>query len=255
MYNKDLVTEIPGDTEELLSMMKNNPSAAEYFFVEQHSTAYYAAAWINGFDGYIINGNGEPGLSDPRTVAGVEYHKKFVPYMPSDGEWNTVITLFNTGQAAMTINGPWIVSGAKEAGVSLGYAPLPIIPKTGKALSPFAGVKGLMMLSSSNNKEAAGKVMSLLMDKKAGEDFALSLGSAPAHMEAYSNEAISGNDLVMAMKEAGLNASPMPNVPQMDLMWMTTENALASIYKNGGETEVELLKQQKESELLIADMK
>ena len=73
-----------------------------YVFVEQHSTSYNAAAWIQGFGGYLINENREPGLNLPQTVEAMEYHKQFVSYMPADGEYNTVTTLFTEGKAAST---------------------------------------------------------------------------------------------------------------------------------------------------------
>ena len=33
--------------------MKNETTADQYVFVEQHSTSYNAAAWIQGFGGYL----------------------------------------------------------------------------------------------------------------------------------------------------------------------------------------------------------
>ena len=72
--------------------MKNETTADQYVFVEQHSTSYNAAAWIQGFGGYLINENREPGLNLPQTVEAMEYHKQFVSYMPADGEYNTVTT-------------------------------------------------------------------------------------------------------------------------------------------------------------------
>lgn len=46
--------------------MKNETTADQYVFVEQHSTSYNAAAWIQGFGGYLINENREPGLNLPQ---------------------------------------------------------------------------------------------------------------------------------------------------------------------------------------------
>ena len=84
---------------------------------------------------------------------------------------------------------------------------------------------------------------------------ALATGAAPAHKGAYDNQEIKSNELISAMKAAGENAVPMPNVPEMDVMWTTTENALVAINKKGSDARTELELQQKESLSKIADMK
>lgn len=257
MYNKKLLAEkdVPKTTDGLLAMMKERTKDGFYFYVEQHSTAYYAAAWINGFGGYIINSQSKPGLDNSKTIAAISYHKKFIPYMPKVSDWNTVITLFNEGKAALTLNGPWIIPGARQAGIDLGYASLPVVEKAGKPLSPYAGVQGLMMLKTSKNKAASAKVLKFLLSKEAGEALALAQGSAPAHKQAYLNEKIKGDGLINAMRTVGEAATPMPNVPEMDIMWSTTETALAAINMNDADVKAELKKAQADSLKRIADMK
>ena len=67
MYNRLYMSddEVPQTTEELYSYMQETTQGGHYGFVEQHSTAYYAAGWLHAFDGYILNEAGEPGLNDP----------------------------------------------------------------------------------------------------------------------------------------------------------------------------------------------
>ena len=43
---------------------------------------YYAAGWINGFGGYILNDAGEPGLNLLETEEAWPIIKKFVDLMP-----------------------------------------------------------------------------------------------------------------------------------------------------------------------------
>ena len=79
MYNRDYMKddEVPATTEELYSYMQANTKGGHYGFVEQHSTPYYAAGWINGFNGTILSADGTPGLDSKETIAALEYHKKF----------------------------------------------------------------------------------------------------------------------------------------------------------------------------------
>lgn len=48
MYNRRYMQdeEVPNTTSELLAYMEKNTGRGRYGFVEQHSTAYYSAAWI-----------------------------------------------------------------------------------------------------------------------------------------------------------------------------------------------------------------
>lgn len=256
LYNKKLLSTVPKNTDELLTMMKEKTKDGNYGLVEQHSTAYYAAAWINGFGGYLINEKGEPGLNKQETIDALTYHKEFVQYMPKDGEWNTVSTLFNEGKAAATFNGPWIIADAKAKGIDLGFAQLPIISKNGKPLKPFAGVQGLMMSANTKNKEAAAKVIKLLLNKDLGEALALKTGAAPAHKDAYNNTEIANNDLIKAIKETAENAVPMPNIPETDVIWDTSETALAAINKKDGtDIKAALDTAQKNTLTKIQDMK
>ncbi len=255
MYNKKLLTAVPKNTDELLAMMKEKTKDGNYGFVEQHSTAYYVAAWINAFGGNIINEKVEPGLNKQETIDAIAYHKQFVPLMPKDGEWNTVTTLFKEGKAASTINGPWLVADVKKAGIDVGFAPLPVVSKNGKALSPYAGVQGIMLLKACKEKEAAAKVIKFMLEKDMGEAISLATGSAPANKKAYDNESIKNNELIKAMKATAENAVPMPNIPQIDVMWSSTENALAAINKNNADVKTEMDKAQKEALKNIESMK
>ena len=69
MYNRRYMQdgEVPSTTEELYAYMENNTGRGRYGFVEQHSTAYYSAAWIHGFGGSIIDESGTP-FPNPQAV-------------------------------------------------------------------------------------------------------------------------------------------------------------------------------------------
>lgn len=109
-----------------------------YGFVEQHSTAYYSAAWIHGFGGSIIDADGTPFPDQQAVKDALEYHLKFVDLMPGETEYSTVNTLFLEGKADATIGGPWMVPSAREANIDLGIASMPTVDKTGRALAPYS---------------------------------------------------------------------------------------------------------------------
>lgn len=259
MYNKRYMKEeeVPRTTEELYSYMQENTKGGHYGFVEQHSTAYYSAGWIHGFGGYIMNDQGEPGLDLPQTQKALAYHKKFVELMPGESEYATVNTLFSEGKAHATIAGPWLVPTVRQAGMDLGIAPMPVVEETGMALAPYSGVQGIQVLKNAGEtkKEAVEKVLRQLMDPRLQVDLAKASGCAPASEACYDMEEITSDDVVMAMKQTAENAVPMPNRPEMDVMWTVAGNLLADINMSGRDVEESCAGAQKEALRLIGQMK
>ena len=172
LYNKALWQgDIPTTTEDLYAYMQANTdtAAGTYAVVNQHSTAYNVSPFINGFGGYILNEEGQPGLNDPKTIEGVEYNKKFAA-LQADGDYNTVTTLFNEGKAAAIIGGPWLVSGIRDAGIDFGVASLSDMTlPNGNPLAPYAGVQGVGVLKTGAeaHPEAIGKVLAALASPEA----------------------------------------------------------------------------------------
>lgn len=259
MYNKRYMKEeeVPRTTEELYSYMQENTKGGHYGFVEQHSTAYFSAGWIHGFGGYIMNDQGEPGLDLPQTQKALAYHKKFVELMPGESEYATVNTLFSEGKAHATIAGPWLVPTVRQAGMDLGIAPMPVVEETGMALAPYSGVQGIQVLKNAGEtkKEAVEKVLRQLMDPRLQVDLAKASGCAPASEACYDMEEITSDDVVMAMKQTAENAVPMPNRPEMDVMWTVAGNLLADINMSGRDVEESCAGAQKEALRLIGQMK
>ena len=258
MYNRLYMSddEVPQTTEELYSYMQETIQGGHYGFVEQHSTAYYAAGWLHAFDGYILNEAGEPGLNDPNTIKALEYHKKFVELMPTEGEYATVNTLFREGKAHSTIGGPWLVPTAREAGIDLGIAPMPTVDETGKQIAPYSGVQGIQVLkvAAERKHDAIAKVLEVLTGDQIGISIAQASGCAPAKESCYDDPTVSQDDMVMAMYETAQNAVPMPNVPEMDVMWTVAENLLVDVNMNGADVQTSADAAQQQALDLIAQM-
>lgn len=228
MYNKALMNEsdVPKTTDDLLEYMKANTNKADkkFAFVEQHSTAYYSAPWIQGFGGTVLTADGKPNLTDEAIVNALTYHKRFLPYMPGQSEYSTINTLFTEGMAASIIGGPWLVPTVREAGIDLGFADMPIVNASGKALSPYLGVQGVHVLKvavrDADRKAKIQRVLSVLASEKVSTDIALASGCAPARVECYEDERIVNDVMVQKMRATALKATPMPNLPEMDVMFL-----------------------------------
>ncbi|MGS0972318.1 MAG: extracellular solute-binding protein [Candidatus Izemoplasmataceae bacterium] len=262
MYNKDRMSEeeVPKTSEELYQYMVEHTDARRYGFVEQHSNAYYSAGWIHGFGGSLLSNDGVPLLDSAETKAALAYHLKFIEYMPKgQAEYATVNTLFYEKAANSIIAGPWIVAQARENGIDLGFARMPVIDETGLPIAPYAGIQGIHVLKiaaeNDERKAVITDILNVFTNPQIGIDMALNSGVAPAHSLAYEDEMITSNELVMAMRDAALDAIPMPNIPEMDIMWTTASNMLVDINLKGEDIETVVALAQKESEDLIELMK
>ena len=257
MYNKDLWEgEVPNTTEELYEYMTAHTDESTYALVNQHSTAYNVAPVINGFGGYIIDENAKPGLNDEKTKEAIEYNKKFAE-LEADGDYNTITTLFNEGKAAAIIGGPWLVSGIRDAGIDLGIKSLAEFElPNGNTLIPYSGVQGIgvMKQAAENKKDAVAKVFTALADPSVGVALAEESNCAPANQTSYEDESVAGNEMIAAMKSTAEVAIPMPNMPEMSVMWGPAEALLAAVNKSGEDIDSAADQYQQEAETAIADM-
>ena len=258
MYNRRYMRdeEVPATTEALYGYMENNTGRGRYGFVEQHSTAYYCAAWIHGFGGSIIDSSAVPFPDEQAVQEALAYHLKFVKLMPGETEYNTVNTLFLEGKADATIGGPWMVPSAREAGIDLGIAPMPTVDETGLALAPYSGVQGLHVLKAAAEKktDAVKALLRALAKPEIGTSLALASGCAPANSECYEDARVAEDPLVQAMRQTAEIAVPMPNIPEMDVMWTVVSNLLTDVNLSGKDIASSFQAAKAQAESLIVGM-
>ena len=177
--------------------------------------------------------------------------------MPGETEYNTVNTLFLEGKADATIGGPWMVPSARAAEIDLGIAAMPVVDSTGKALAPYSGVQGIHVLkfTAENKTEAVKKLFAALTEPIVGIDLALASGCAPANSACYDDERVANDELVQAMRTTAEIAVPMPNIPEMDVMWTVVGNLLTDVNLSGKDIDESFAAALKQANQLIDAMK
>lgn len=259
LYNKALWEgDIPGTTEELYDYMvaHTDTAAGTYAVVNQHTNAYNVSPFINGFGGYIIDNNAKPGLTDSKTIEAAAYNQKFGA-LQADGDYNTVTTLFNEGKAAAIIGGPWLVSGIEAAGIDYGIASLSDIKlPNGNGLAPFSGIQGvgILKVSLAEKKDALAKVLTAMASPEVGVDLANKAGCAPANNKSYDDPQVAAKEMIAVIQKTASTAQPMPNIPEMGVMWGPVETMLTAINKNGTDPAQAAADAQAAAEQAIADM-
>ncbi len=259
MYNRRYMqdNEVPKTTGELLEYMKNNTGRGRYGFVEQHSTAYYSAAWIHGFGGSIVSEEGVPFPDAQAVKDALSYHLRFVEWMPGETEYNTVNTLFLDGKADATIGGPWMVPSARAAEIDLGIAAMPVVDETGKALAPYSGVQGIHVLNfaAQNKTEAVKKLLTALQAPEVGISLALASGCAPAKTECSEDPKVTEDELVQIMRAPAEIAIPPPTIPELAVMWTVVSNLLTDVNLSGKSIDDSFAAALKKANELIDAMK
>ena len=259
LYNRKYMNDedVPATTEALYDYMLRKTRGGHYGYVEQHSTAYYSAGWLHAFGAEMLSANGLPQLNDERVIRALAYHLKFVQLMPDETEYATVNTLFREGMAHATIAGPWLVPTLREAGIDVGIAPMPVVDETGLPLAPFSGVQGLHVLKVHGREkaDAISMVLATLLDPQIGIDLAMISGCAPANQLCYEDERIASDAMTVMMRQSAETSVPMPNLPEMDVLWTAMENLLTDVNMRGRDIEEAAAAAQKQAEQLVEAMR
>ena len=97
-------------------------------------------------------------------------------------------------------------------------------------------------------------MLAALCAPEVGVELALASGCAPARTECYDDEAVANDELVQAMRATAEIAIPMPNIPEMDVMWTVMSNLLTDVNLSGRGVDESFDEAMDEAENLIANM-
>ena len=108
---------------------------------------------------------------------------------------------------------------------------MPTVDSTGKALAPYSGVQGIHVLkyAAEQKTDAVKKLLAVLTAPTIGIDLALASGCAPANSLCYDDDRVANDELVQSMRTTAEIAIPMPNIPEMDVMWTVVSNLLTDV--------------------------
>ncbi len=150
-----------------------------------------------------------------------------------------------------------MVPSARDAGIDLGIAPMPTVDSTGKPLAPDSGGQGIHVLkfAAEQKTEAVKTLLAALTDPAIGTSLALASGCAPANGKCYDDPAVANDELVQSMRSTAEIAVPMPNIPEMDVMWTVVGNLLTDVNLSGKDVGESFNAAQAKASELISAMK
>jgi arabinogalactan oligomer/maltooligosaccharide transport system substrate-binding protein len=235
IYNKKLLKAPPKTTGELVRVAKQLTSAptGRFGLAYWYSDFYYHAALMNGFGGGVFGPNRKPILDAPQNVASLELLVKWLDqgFMPAEPSTALITSLFNEGKAAMVFSGPWFL-GEVSKSVDYGLALLPTIDEAGgKPMRPWMTVEGMYIAAPSKNKDAAYEFIKYMTDAPAGKILALEGRQSPANKAVYADPRVAADPVLKAFRQQVDVAVPMPNLPEMTMVWSPVTTAMGTIAK------------------------
>jgi maltose-binding protein MalE len=229
-YNTDLVPEPPTTWDGVLEVARDLKAQGliEYATAVATGPLYNALPIQTAFGGYIFgtdaNGSWDPndvGLDSEGEIDAVTWIRAAVEegLMPDLYDYETAHSLFETGQIPFLMAGPWALDRIRASGVP--YAVAPFFPDDGV---PFLGVQGFFVSAFSENQLLA---QAFLTEYVATDEVMMELYETGLRPSSYTSvlELTDDPDL-KAMGQAGADAMPMPNIPEMGSVWTAADNGI-----------------------------
>ena len=251
IYNKALVSSPPASSTEMVAMAKKltDQAVGKFGLAYAYNDFYYHAALMNAFGGGVFDSAGRPTMNSPANVKAVETVMKWFEQdriLPAEPSTALITSLFNDGKAAMTFSGPWFL-GEISSDVDYALAPLPTIAEAGDApMRPWMTVEGVYVSGPSAHPDEAYDFATYLTSLEAVRVLALEGRQTPANAAVYEDPAVARDEVLQAFRRQVEVAIPMPNVPEMTMVWSPATTAMNVIVKKTASPQAALANAQAE---------
>ena len=239
-YNKDLCPNPPKTWDDVITFAKdfNAKNPGKYGFVMDTGNAYYSIIFTSSNSNQLFGPSGtdmtNTYINSPASVQGMQEFiklKEILPVAAADLATAQVDALFQSGQAAMHITGPWNFKPFKDAGINFGVTTLPALPGNSTPAMSFSGTRCMLISNYSKHKDAAAKFAEFLVSNDMQTLRYDITGALPSVSLTLSGEY---GDYATGMLEQMKYSYPMPSIPQMAKFWDAMNNASANIWNGNG---------------------
>ena len=233
--NPELVMDAPETWDDVRAISEElvGDGTSEYGYIIQDDDPYHFFPIQSAFGGYVFGLTDagydaeDVGIDSEGAIAAAVWLEGMVAdeLMPTGVDYDVMHTLFESGDAAMIITGPWAIPRIEESGVAFEVSGLPEGPD-GSA-KPFLGVQGFMISAFSENQLLAE---AFLFDYVATEETMTSIYNADPRPPAFLSVRENLEDEVMnGFVDAGAEGLAMPAIPAMSSVWDAWRGALILI--------------------------
>ena len=231
VYNKALIAEPPQTMRQLIELGKEltkdedgDDRADRYALVWNYTEPFFAAPFIGGFGGWIIDDGFQPTLNTPAVINAAQFiydlanvHK----IIPPECDYEVANALFKDGLAAMIINGSWSWGTYVDNGINIGLARIPKIDETGLWPSPAVQPMGYSVNANltGSKRDATIELLKHLTSETIQLRFTKASGAIPARKTAFASPLVRENEMVRASLEQLLVGKMTPPVTELRWIW------------------------------------
>lgn len=240
IYNKDLMSEAPETFDELFDFSKKMADEGEqYGFLALWDNFYFGNSVMAGYGGYVFAEEDgtllpeELGVNNEAAIEGGEYIQKwYQEIFPSgiigESGGSAKDGLFQDGDVASVMDGPWAFQTLIDIDMDYGVTPLPKLPN-GEYPETFMGVKGWHLSGFSEHKEWSTKLIEWIANEENSKIRFEKTNEIPPVKSLIDDPIIADNEGAQAVAIQSQRAIPMPNIPEMSEVWEPMAQALQLI--------------------------
>ena len=192
--------------------------------------SYWFIPFIAAAGGRLFDAEGNPVLDSAGAAAAMHWVLDLERVHGVTGAINSIeamSTRFQTGRAAMVIDGAWNWDRYVDSGIALGQSLLPYDGSTGKRMAPMIDYFGWSVAKQSPAKAAAVALALWLTSGAVQVDFALGTYSLPTLVALKDDPAVTGHPVVGGfMAQAGF-ATSVPATRASALLFEQLDTALS----------------------------
>ncbi len=234
--NTDLVPDAPKTWSEVtdIAAQLEADGKVKQGYVLQVADPYHFFPIQTAFGGYVFGltpdgyDPNDVGIDSPGSLKAAEWLDQMVKdgHLQADLDWDTMHSMFESGDAAMMITGPWALDRIRESGVPYAISKL---PGEVQDAQPFLGVQGFMISAFSKDPVLA---QAFLTEFVATEDTMQAIYDADPRPSAFLavRDKIDDPDQA-AIADAGANGLAMPAIPEMGAVWGSWGDAITLIFQ------------------------
>jgi arabinogalactan oligomer/maltooligosaccharide transport system permease protein len=226
LYDPARIDKPPATTDELLALARAQTGEGRYGLAYQAAEPYFHAVWQHGFGALALGEDGRARLDTPEHAAALAFARRvaveegIAPQQPTS---ELVTRLYDDGNAAFVISGPWLVA---EVHRPIAAAPLPIVSETGLPATPYLTVDAAFVARGTQHPQEARALAAFL----AGHQGAL-IRQEEGKQAVSLSELTSTDPLLAVLAAQAEHAVPMPSDPNIQSVFEAQARALRDVLR------------------------
>jgi arabinogalactan oligomer/maltooligosaccharide transport system substrate-binding protein len=263
LYNTDLVSEPPQNTEEMISMAQELTQGDQLGLAYNLTEPFWLAPWWGGFGLMsVFDEETNPQLNNDSMANALQFvhDLKFEHEItPQECDYDCADSLFKEGQAAMIINGDWSLGAYEDAeGLNFGVARIPLVVATDEWPHPYTSGKYFMFskdLSGARLDAAVDFAMFVSGDRDIQLELVEKFTRLPVLESALDASIITEDPILSGSADQMVVGIPQPTVPEMRCVWDAIRPQLEGVMADSVTPEDAAAEMQTSAEICIEDLR